>query len=336
MRRIKNYLALSLLIAISFSCEKETISEDLEMKFQKDEIQYPTNEEDILFVKNSDNLIIGYYYIKSPNNIISLNSKEGTKLNTLNKTMDDNEVVHLVGDEDNFGFGLGNAIPCNFFNLSNPEIDLGIFDRVESGDDIESWVHNFTNDPNFCSGGTAEKVTIEIRENFTDPDKNSTITVDGMVLQLNTSTATACDNGPQIREFVFTGTDAAFANDGIIEITFKENGDNIALDWSKVTIKFLCPDDDNDGCLDEDDPIIASNMEETVILHGCDTSVENRVTSACGVMMSDLIDELEVGTYRNHGGFVKEVAQLTEAWLMEGLITQEEKDAIVACAGQSN
>ncbi len=52
--------------------------------------------------------------------------------------------------------------------------------------------------------------------------------------------------------------------------------------------------------------------------------------------MSDLIDQLELGTYRNHGGFVKEVAHLTETWLMEGLITEEEKDAIVACAGQSN
>src|SRR5690606_21558453 len=94
-------------------------------------------------------------------------------------------------------------------------------------------------------------------------------------------------------------------------------------------------DTDGDGCLNEDDRFVESNMEVYVVLHGCETGVENRVTSGCGVMMSDLIDELEVGTYRNHGGFVKEVAHLTETWLMEGLITEEEKDAIVACAGRS-
>lgn len=42
-------------------------------------------------------------------------------------------------------------------------------------------------------------------------------------------------------------------------------------------------------------------------------------------MPSDLIDELEIGTYCNHGGFVKGVAHLTETWLLEGLITQEER-----------
>lgn len=94
-------------------------------------------------------------------------------------------------------------------------------------------------------------------------------------------------------------------------------------------------DSDNDGCINEDDPITESNMEATVVLMGCDSGVGNRMTSACGIMMSDLIDQLEARTYHNHGGFVKEVAQLTATWLLDELITQEEKDAIVACAGQS-
>lgn len=97
----------------------------------------------------------------------------------------------------------------------------------------------------------------------------------------------------------------------------------------------IVADSDGDGCPDSDDSTV-SNMEATVTLHGCDTGVVNRVTSTCGVMMSDLIDQLEVGTYFNHGGFVKEVGILTETWLLEGLISQDEKGAIVACAGKSN
>ena len=38
------------------------------------------------------------------------------------------------------------------------------------------------------------------------------------------------------RQFVFNGPDAAFANDGIVQITFNENGDDIALDFSRITV----------------------------------------------------------------------------------------------------
>ncbi len=103
-----------------------------------------------------------------------------------------------------------------------------------------------------------------------------------------------------------------------------------------LSIDGVVCDTDGDGCPDTEDPIVNSNMEEFVDIDGCSYGVPNMMTSECGVMMSDVIDELEAGEYKNHGAFVKEVAQLTEMWMMEGLITLEEKDLLVACAGESS
>lgn len=77
--------------------------------------------------------------------------------------------------------------------------------------------------------------------------------------------------------------------------------------------------------------------EETVSIDGCNYGVLNRMTSECGVTMSDRIDALAgVTTYKNHGQFVREMAILTVMWEDEGLITQEEKDLIMQCAGESS
>ncbi len=95
-------------------------------------------------------------------------------------------------------------------------------------------------------------------------------------------------------------------------------------------------DSDGDGCYDFEDPIIYSNMETTINIDSCDSGVDNKITSECGITMSDMIDELEQDTYNNHGQFLHLIVQLTEVWMDEGLITQEEKDLIVACAGQSS
>jgi hypothetical protein len=95
-------------------------------------------------------------------------------------------------------------------------------------------------------------------------------------------------------------------------------------------------DDDNDGCLDVDDPKPFSNLEATVDLDGCDSGVDNQITSNCGLTMSDMIDVLEAGTYKNHGEFVNAMAKLSNTWEESGLISGEEKDAIMTCAGSSD
>ena len=90
-------------------------------------------------------------------------------------------------------------------------------------------------------------------------------------------------------------------------------------------------DDDNDGCLDANDANPMSNLETTIKIGFCDTGVGNRLTTMCGVMMSDLIDELESGEYKNLGQTIRTFNDLTEFWLAQELITKEEKLAIQSC-----
>lgn len=97
-------------------------------------------------------------------------------------------------------------------------------------------------------------------------------------------------------------------------------------------------DSDGDGCNDSDDAVVNSNMEEFVNIDGCSNGVPNKMTlgEPCGTMMSDAIDVLEAGTYKNTGQFVKAVTQLTKTWMDGGLITQAEQTLLLACAGQSS
>jgi len=71
-----------------------------------------------------------------------------------------------------------------------------------------------------------------------------------------------------------------------------------------------------------------------VIIDGCDTQVPNTMVE--GGSMNELLDAIAGQEFKNHGSYVKEVAHLVESWYMAGLITEEEKDAIVACAAQSS
>lgn len=139
----------------------------------------------------------------------------------------------LVGDHDHFGYGTGNFIPCSFYDLSDPVIDLGIFDReLTSGDEVEAWTHDFST--TVGTGFTATGVTVRIAEYFTD-FSGSTITIDGTELDFAVNGFSKC-NAPIVQTFSFSGTAAAFANDGIIEMTFRENGDDVALDYSHVEV----------------------------------------------------------------------------------------------------
>lgn len=125
----------------------------------------------------------------------------------------------------------------------------------------------------------------------------------------------------------------------ITKITLNGNNDggNFYGDSELIdNLYFGNSDSDGDGCCDVDDPIINSNMETTIVIDGCDYGVKNYMTSNCGVTMSDMIDELEGGTYRNHGAFVRAMANLVEGWYLEGLLTLEEKDLIMMCAGESS
>ena len=89
-------------------------------------------------------------------------------------------------------------------------------------------------------------------------------------------------------------------------------------------------DDDNDGVSDEVDKSPKSNIETSVNIKGCDSGVENQVLDG-GVSMSDLIDELETGNYKNLGQEVSSYNHLVNDWVQKGVITAEEKSAIQNC-----
>jgi hypothetical protein len=96
-------------------------------------------------------------------------------------------------------------------------------------------------------------------------------------------------------------------------------------------------DDDNDGVDDADDDFDNSNIENTIVIDDCDTGVRNfLIIGSGGYTKSDIIDQIESGDYKNHGQFVKTISSKLTEWINAGLITEDEKEAIQACAGQAN
>lgn len=128
-------------------------------------------------------------------------------------------------------------------------------------------------------------------------------------------------------------------NDGVLD-----DGDNCPYianadqaDNDNDGVGDACDNDiDNDGCTDENDDNDSSNMEATVNIDGCNTGVTNKVTSTCGIMMSDRIDALEGGTYTKKETFIKAVTKLTTEWQRAGFITMAEKNLILKCARKAS
>lgn len=146
-------------------------------------------------------------------------------------------VQNLVGDMDNFGYGVGNSVPCAYFDNREPE-DIGVFDFEGIGNQTKNWTHNLS----LPAGATVTSVVVEVREIFSDPTGSDQIVIDGTTLPFNINGNSNC--GPAISQvFEFTGVDAAFAADGTIDIQFLENGDDIALDYSQVTVEYSAGSD---------------------------------------------------------------------------------------------
>ena len=94
-------------------------------------------------------------------------------------------------------------------------------------------------------------------------------------------------------------------------------------------------DDDNDGIEDTIDSVGFSNTEVTVHIGTCDSGVPNNTLSN-GVFMSDLIDELETGEYKNLGQTIRSFNDLMNSWVNQGVITGEQKTLILNCAISQN
>src|ERR1044071_2340433 len=92
------------------------------------------------------------------------------------------------------------------------------------------------------------------------------------------------------------------------------------------------PDADGDGVVDDEDCNPNSDVRPTIIIGSINTGVPNTVF-ANGCSMSDLIAQL-AATARNHGEFVSGVANLTNQWVRDGLITGQQKGAIQSAAAK--
>jgi hypothetical protein len=139
-------------------------------------------------------------------------------------------LVSLVGDMDNFGYGGMDNPPCVFYDLSEPE-DVGVFDReLTSGDEVDVWSHLFALPP----GATINSATLDIPEKFSDFSA-STLDIDGTgPVDFTMGVFTGC--GPfAIHSFSVA---PALLADGALGLVFAENTDNIALDYSLLTIDF--------------------------------------------------------------------------------------------------
>ena len=72
-------------------------------------------------------------------------------------------------------------------------------------------------------------------------------------------------------------------------------------------------------------PVQEACPSSTVIIAGCDSGVVDPGT------FNDLIQQA-VDNAKNHGDFVSSVAKLTKQWKKDRLITEADKEAIMACA----
>jgi len=141
-----------------------------------------------------------------------------------------------LGDRDNFGYGRGTGpapAPCAYFDNREPE-DLGVFDYESPGSEEKTWTHTFP------VTGTPKRVTLTTWEIFSDDSGADTIELDGHVFPYAPGGGT-CDSYPEggverVHELI--GADAAVAADGVIVVTFRENGDDISIDRATLKVKF--------------------------------------------------------------------------------------------------
>jgi hypothetical protein len=144
----------------------------------------------------------------------------------------------LVSDEDNFGFG-GGSVPCAFFDNSGPG-DVGVFDReLSGGDEVETWTHDVSGIP---FQPTFAQITFETRETFSDPGLDSTLDFDlGAGSEFLEKYGSDCTGGcicafGTVHTFTFRGDPSGLLPDGSVVVTFTENGDDVGLDYGRLTI----------------------------------------------------------------------------------------------------
>jgi hypothetical protein len=93
-------------------------------------------------------------------------------------------------------------------------------------------------------------------------------------------------------------------------------------------------DSDGDGISDAEDACLESNLDDTVVIDGCNSEVSNTLFPT-GCTISDQIEVCANGA-GNHGEFMSCVAELTNTLRRSGIITGQQKGAILRCTSRAN
>lgn len=91
-------------------------------------------------------------------------------------------------------------------------------------------------------------------------------------------------------------------------------------------------DTDGDGVADDEDAYPHSDMQSTIVIGSCNSSVANQHIGN-GAFMMDLINEA-ADQAKNRGGFVSKLANLTNEWKKQKLMSGKEKGRVMECAEQ--
>jgi len=218
---------------------------------------------------------------------------------------------------------------------SGPILNLtyGVSEEVPSGECRTLNIENaFSTDP---VGNSLEVISSPGEFCFSVKSPSCEVTIDpesaevllGDTIQFNASTiGTGCNDSCYAWEVVGSSgsiidnsglyTAGNIAGTDIVTVIDKCNGDISG----NATITLL--DSDNEDDVD------------TIIIDGCDSRVADEVIDD-GFTMSELITVCANST-KNHGAFVSCVADLTNEWKKDGLISRREKGAIQRCAAKSN
>ncbi len=114
--------------------------------------------------------------------------------------------------------------------------------------------------------------------------------------------------------------------------------DNLAPDWLRIGSDIIGQGAFNatfslSGETDADGDGVADSLDQ------CPNTPPGSIVNADGCSIDQLAPcngPASGGTWKNHGEYVSSVAQAAEQFLEAGLISQDEQDAIVAAAAQSN
>lgn len=343
MKNLNAFLALSMLVVLLTGCEKDSIETT---EFESNNLVDPSIVPGMESIGNMEDLKAYIaQFPKSTNNFNSYN-KEMAQVGAFTLTSSVKELEEICAETIIEDFS---SIPENFYggmagNLSS-DTENHIFQKGSIVEGVE-----LSTDTGFI---------ITVNNSFLGSAVFNTSGGDDIYLNFDESVNSF---GVDVRAIGMTGdilNVKVFKTGELLEtmtipvqametrfvgINSNSKFDSIELSWSNdlplmlvdnVNFGSCSSDADGDGCLDEDDRFVNSNMDEFITIGECNTGIENQITPECGVTMADLINEANE-TAKNHGSFVSAVSKLANNWASEGLIDNTEKGKIVNCAGSSN